>query len=117
MAITDDDDPQVTVSFDQSSYTVSERSGTRVEIHLSADPERTVVIPIETTYQDGATAADHQPVPADRTFNAGETVKFFFFTGKDDKIDEDNEKVVLSFGTLTDDRVTDGQLRHSNNRR
>ena len=108
VAITDDDDPQVTVSFHQSSYVVSERAGTRVEIHLSVDPERTVVIPIETTYQGGATADDHQPVPESRTFNAGERVKFFFFTGQDDKIDEDNEKVVLSFGTLTDDRVTKG---------
>ena len=51
MSITDDDDPQVTVSFDPTTYTVNEGSEVTVTVKLSADPERTVTIPIETTDQ------------------------------------------------------------------
>ena len=39
-----DDDPAVTVSFEYSSYTVSEGSGVTVKVKLNADPERTVDI-------------------------------------------------------------------------
>ena len=39
-----------------------------VTLTLSADPERTVVIPIETTELDGATGADYS-VPSSVTFN------------------------------------------------
>ena len=108
VAITDDDDPRVTVSFDQTTYTVNEASAVTVTVRLSTDPERTVTIPIEKMDQGGATSADYSVVPESRTFNAGETVKTITFTGKDDDIDDDNEKVVLSFGTLTDDRVGKG---------
>ena len=109
VSITDDDDPQVTVSFDQTTYTVNEGSEVTVTVRLSADPERTVTIPIETTDQGGATSADYSGgAPGNLIFNAGETVKTITFTATDDDIDDNNEKVVLSFGTLTDDRVRKG---------
>ena len=38
--ITDDDVPSVTVSYEQSSYTVGENSSVTVKVILSADPER-----------------------------------------------------------------------------
>ena len=46
VSITDDDVPSVTVSFEQSAYTVAEGSSETVKVILSADPERTVEVPI-----------------------------------------------------------------------
>ena len=84
VSITDDDDPLVTVQFGQSNYTVDESDDTsttgvtentvEMTLTLSADPERTVVIPIETMELDGATGADYS-VPSNVTFNAEETEK------------------------------------------
>ena len=108
VAILDDDDPEVRVSFDESSYTVAEGETVTVIVQLDKDPERTVEIPLTKTYQSGATEDDHQQVPENVTFNAGETEKTFTFTAIDDDIDDDNEKVVFSFGTLTDNRVNKG---------
>ena len=39
--------PEVTVQFSQDSYTVAEGGTQSVTVTLSADPERTVVIPID----------------------------------------------------------------------
>ena len=71
VTITDDDVPAVTVSFGQSAYTVAEGGAQTVTVTLSADPERTVIIPIVTTNQGGATAADYSGVPASVTFTSG----------------------------------------------
>ena len=46
VSITDDDVPQVTASFEQPSYTVGEGNSVMVKVVLSADPERTVTIPV-----------------------------------------------------------------------
>ena len=46
VSITDDDVPSVTVSFGQPSYTVGEGNSVMVKVILSADPERTVTIPL-----------------------------------------------------------------------
>ena len=63
--------PEVTASFGQESYTVAEGATQSVTVTLSADPERTVTIPIVTMGQDGATDADYSGVPDSVTFNAG----------------------------------------------
>ena len=47
--ITDDDVPNVTVSFEKDTYTVAEGSNVTVKVKLDADPERTVTIPITAT--------------------------------------------------------------------
>ena len=73
VTITDDDVPSVAVSFEQGTYTVDEGSLVTVKVTLNADPERTVIIPITTTDQDGASSADYSGVPASITFNAGDT--------------------------------------------
>ena len=75
VSITDNDHPHVTVSFGSANYTVAESDdlGTTsiaenevsVTIRLSADPERTVTIPITATGQGGATASDYS-VPHQR---------------------------------------------------
>ena len=46
VSITDDDLPSVSVSFEQGSYTVAEGSNVTVKVKLSAEPERTVTIPL-----------------------------------------------------------------------
>ena len=67
--------------------------------HLSADPERTVVIPITATPQDNASSADYT-VPPSVTFNAGQMSQTITFTAIQDEVDDDGESVRLSFGTL-----------------
>ena len=69
--ITDDDVPAVTVQFSQGSYTVAEGATQSVTVTLSADPERTVVVPIVTVNQGTASDADYSGVPSSVTFAAG----------------------------------------------
>ena len=108
VTITDDDVPSVTVSFGAASYTVTEGASRTVTVTLDADPERTVVIPMEKTNQDGATTADYSGVPSTVTFNTGETSKTFDFEATQDEIDDDGEGVKLGFGTMPDARVRPG---------
>ena len=100
VSIGDDDDPQVTVSFDADAYTVAEGGTQSVTVTLSADPERTVIIPLVATNKGGATSADYSGVPASVTFNAGETSTLFTFMATQDDMDEDCECVLLAFGAL-----------------
>ena len=57
--IGDDDDPTVTVTFGQTAYTVDEGATQQVTVTVSADPERTIIIPITTTLQGTASTADY----------------------------------------------------------
>ena len=93
-----DDEPTVAVSFEQATYTVAEGNSVTVKVTLSADPERTVTIPITRANQDGASNADYSGVPASVVFNSGETEKTFSFTAVNDTVDDDGESVKLSFG-------------------
>ena len=68
----------------------------------SADPERTVTIPIIRTNQDGASNGDYSGVPASVTFNNGDTSESFTFTATDDTVDDDGESVLLTFGAMPD---------------
>ena len=94
--ITDDDVPAVTVSYEQSSYTVGEGSSVTVKVTLSADPERTVTVPITRTNQGGASDTDYSGVPSGLTFSSGETEKSFSFTAVQDTDDDDDESVLLA---------------------
>ena len=91
--------PTVYVSFEQSTYTVSEGSSVTVTVELSADPERSVMISISRTNQDGASEDDYW-LPASVTFNSGETSKTISFSASDDTEDDDGESVTLGFGKL-----------------
>ena len=102
VSITDDDDPQVSVSFEQSSYTVAEGDSVTVKVTLSEDPERTVTIPVSRANEGGASNGDYSGVPANVTFNSGDTEKTFSFTATGDTLDDDGESVKLGFGTLPD---------------
>ena len=98
VSITDDDVPSVSLSFEQSSYSVDEGDTVDVTVTLSEDPERTVTIPLTTTDQDGASSADYSGVPASVTFNAGDTEVDINFTASSDSVDDDGESVKLTFG-------------------
>ena len=98
--ITDDDDPAVTVSFRAATYTVAEGDDVTVTVELSADPERSVTIPLRATGEDGATTADYSGVPRSVTFSSGDTVETFTFRATQDSVDDDDESVLLRFGTL-----------------
>ena len=110
VTITDDDDPSVEVSFASATYSVEESDDTTTEdvtenevivtVSLSADPERTVTIPITKTDQGGATSADYSGVPASVEFTSGQTSATFTFTATSDTVDDDGESVKLTFGTL-----------------
>ncbi|WP_419923455.1 Calx-beta domain-containing protein [Candidatus Poriferisodalis sp.] len=100
VAIVDDDVPAVEVSFGSGSYSVSEGSTVTVTVSLSAVPEREVVVLLSAAGLGGADAADFSGVPSDVTFAADETSQQFVFTATGDSVDDDNESVRLSFGTL-----------------
>ena len=121
VSITDDDDPFVTVEFGASAYTVAESDDTttpgvtenevEVTVTLSADPERTLIIPIETMDRGGATTADYSGVPETVTFNAGDTSKSFTFAATRDTVDDDDEGVLLEFGTMPTSGSAPGPMR------
>ena len=94
-----DDDPAVTVSFGAATYSADEGESVDVTVTLSADPMRPLTIPITATNQSGASSADYS-VPDSVTFASGDTSKTISFTATDDTIDDDDEKVRLSFGTF-----------------
>ena len=94
-----DDDPAVTVSFGAATYSVDESGTVDVTLTLSADPQRPLSIPVSALGQSGATAADYTP-PGSVTFASGDTSKTLTFTPENDTVDDDGEKVKLSFGTL-----------------
>ena len=108
VSITDDDVPSVSVSFEQADYTVVEGSTETVTVTLNADPERTVIIPITTTDQDGASSSDYSGVPPSITFNAGDTSKTFRFTATQDQDNDDGESVKLTFGNTLPTGVSAG---------
>ena len=95
MNITDDDVPSVTVRYEQASYTVGEGSSVDVKVILSADPERSVTVPINKANQGGATDGDYSGVPANAsvTFNS-ETEKSITFAATDDSVDDDGERAL-----------------------
>ena len=98
VSITDDDDPQVTVTFDKSSYMVAEGASTTVSVKLNADPERTVTILLTKTAQGGASNSDYSGVPPSIVFNSGDTEKTFSFMAIDDSDNDDGESVKIGFG-------------------
>ena len=108
VSITDDDVPSVTVNFEQNSYSVDEGGAVDVKFTLSADPERTVAIPISTDNRGGATDSDYTVTPNDLTFDSGETEKSLTFAATDDTDDDDDESVKLSFGGALPPRVSAG---------
>ncbi len=106
--IGDNDHPTVTVSFAQAAYTMAEGATQQVSVSVSADPERTTIIPITATPQGTASAADYTVMPSVTFYDADTGSKIFTIVVTQDLIDDDNEKVALGFGTMPDPRVSAG---------
>ena len=100
ISIIDNDVPAVTVSFGAATYSVAEGATITVTVKLSADPERTVDVPILVTPTDGASLDDFSGVPENVTLNSGDTEKTFSFSATQDTEDDDGERVILTFGDL-----------------
>ena len=100
--------PAVTASFAQASYAVDEGGTATVTVTLSADPERTVEIPLTATGQGGADGTDYSDVPTSLTFIPGQTTRTFAFITTDDDVDDDDESVKLAFGSPLPERVSIG---------
>ena len=105
--IGDNDNPVVTVMFTQDAHTLAEGGTQQITVTLSADPERTMIIPITATPQAPATTDDYS-VPASVTFNAPETSRTIIFSAAQDRVDENSESVNLGFGTMPDPQVSAG---------
>ena len=104
--ITRDDDATpvaVTVQFGAASYTATEGgTAVTVTVNLSADPGRSVTIPVTAAGANGAGSGDYTLSEPSVTIDSGETSATFIVTATDDSVDDDGESVDLSFGTLPD---------------
>ncbi len=121
VSITDDDGTSVSVAFGAAAYSVDESDDMNtprtdyeavVTVTLSADPERTVTIPIVKANQGGASDSDYTGVPASVVFNSGETSKTFTFVATEDTVDDDGESVKLSFNNLPTG-VSEGTIKET----
>ena len=93
------------MSFAEASYAVAEGGRVTVTVQLSANPERTVEIPLTATAQGATTAPggtdpDYLAPPASVTFATGQTERTFTFSATQDPDDDDGESVLLGFGML-----------------
>ena len=108
VSITDTNIPHITVRFAQDAYTVTEHGTQTVSVTLSANPERTVVIPLTATNQGGASSTDYSGVPPSVTFDSGDTSMSFTFIAEDDDDNDDGESVLLGFGATLPSGITAG---------
>ena len=91
----------VTATFDAAAYGSDEGGTVEVTVTLGDSFEKkTVTLPLTATGVGGATSADYSGVPSELVFAPGETEKTFTVELTDDDVDDDDESVTLSFGTL-----------------
>ena len=91
----------VAVRFGAASHTATEGgAAATVQVVLSADPQRTVDVPLTVTRSGGATPGDYTVSATGVTFHAGQTTASFTVTAIDDSNDDDGESVTIRFGTL-----------------
>ena len=92
----------LTVAFQSVAYSVPEGNSVVVTVILSAAPGSEVTVPLTVTEQGGATSADYSGVPASVTFGPDERDQTFTVSATQDVVDDDEESVVIGFGTLSD---------------
>ncbi len=100
VAIIDDDLPEVSVAFEQSSYAVAEGHSVTVRILLSAEPERLLSVPLTAVEQEETSSSDYSGLPANLTFTHEETEQTFTFTATADDMFDEEESVLLGLGAL-----------------
>ena len=100
--------PAITVSFDAETYTATEDgTAATVTVRLSDAPGRAIDIPFTATSTTGAAASDYT-VPRSVSFAANETQQTFTVTAVDDAVDDDDETVTLTLGSLLPGGVSAG---------
>ena len=102
--------PDVTVMFDAASHTVSEGSSVNVTLRLSANPRRTVVIPLTTT-NPGAVSDDYFGAPATVALR-GVAEQAFSLTATPDSVSDDGESVLIGLGALPSGVSSAAPARH-----
>ena len=100
--------PWVSVSFASSSYSADEGGSVVVGLNLDADPERTVVVNLTVTDENGASSDDYSGIPGKVSFNSGDTSASFTFSATDDTEDDNNESVTISIDSGLPGRVSLG---------
>ena len=100
VSITDDDVPNVTVKFDESTYDAPEGGDITVTVLLSPAPERTVIIPLTATPNGATVGDDYTAVAQSVTFGATDTSQSITFTAANDNFSDDGEYVTIGFDTL-----------------
>ena len=108
VSITDNDDPSVTVRFEQTSYTIDEGDSFLINAIVSPDPKRTVTIAIAIAIAIEDAAGGDYDLPGSITFTAGETTQSINFTATDDDVDDDSGRVIVRFNTAALDDVSAG---------
>ena len=98
--VDNDDPPEITVSFGAVSYDAWEGgSAATVMVVLSADPGRTISVPVKVTDRTDAAESDYRLSTTSVTFEAGDTSAALTVTAVDDSDDDDGESITLGFGT------------------
>ena len=110
VAITDDDDPFVKVSFSHAMHTVAEGAAVDLTVSLDVDPERELVIQLVPTFDGGATDADYTGVPTSVTLSTDKRSETITFMAVQDSEDDDEDQVTIGFGTMPDGRVSAGEV-------
>ena len=106
VTIEDDDVPDVVVSFGAATYGVDEDDSVTVKVKLDRDPERQVVIPITRTNRGTTSRQDYSGVPPTVTFGSDETEQEIRFSATHDTLNDDDESVVIGFGSPLPSQVT-----------
>ena len=102
----------ISVEYDQATYAVGEGETVEVTLTLSADPERTVTVPLTATPQGDAVAGDYT-APASVTFQSGETSAVVTFGATQDEEDDNDEQVVLGFPATLPTGITAGSVNEA----
>ena len=94
----------VTISFEQSTYTVTEGASRFVTVLLSSAHQgvRSVTIPVVRQQTTGSASADDLTLDESVTFEAGETRKSLALNALDDDLVEGDETATIEFGALPD---------------
>ena len=110
VAITDDDDPFVKVSFSHAMHTVAEGAAVDLTVSLDVDPERELIIQLVPTFDGGATDADYTGVPTSVTLSTDKRSETITFMAVQDSEDDDEDQVTIGFGAMPDGRVSAGAV-------
>ena len=121
VSITDDDVPSVTVEYGSATYSVEERrrhdttedkeNEVTVTVKLSADPERTVTIPIDQDRPGRGLERRLLGGPGQRHLQLRGHLQDLHLHGDGDTVDDDGESVKLTFGSTLPAGVTEGTTK------